>query len=297
MFSGLSAFLLTPMNEAGIDEQAFIRLIHRLAEAGVDSIGALGSTGCYPYLTLSERVRIVSLAVQHAKGIPVIVGIGSLRTKEVLKLADEAQKAGAGAVLLAPISYHQLTEREVFTLYETVNRSLSIPLCVYDNPSTTHFHFTDEFYGCLSELSQVKSIKIPGIAGDIAQVRERILKLRTLISDDVSIGISGDACAVTGLAAGCDLWYSVIGGLFPKTALKLTRLIQSGQSAQALELSKNLEGLWELFKRHNSSLRVIATVAEIKKWVETPCLPLPLQTLENEDRKNLALLIEKLELE
>lgn len=45
MFAGLSAFPLTPMDERGIDEAAFVRLVARLAEAGVDSIGALGSTG------------------------------------------------------------------------------------------------------------------------------------------------------------------------------------------------------------------------------------------------------------
>ena len=43
MFAGLSAFPLTPMDERGIDEAAFVRLVARLAETGVDSIGALGS--------------------------------------------------------------------------------------------------------------------------------------------------------------------------------------------------------------------------------------------------------------
>ena len=51
MFAGLSAFPLTPLDETGaIDEPAFERLVARLADAGVDSIGALGSTGSYAYL-------------------------------------------------------------------------------------------------------------------------------------------------------------------------------------------------------------------------------------------------------
>lgn len=45
MFTGLSAFPLTPTDESGVDEKAFAGLVARLAEAGVDSIGALGSTG------------------------------------------------------------------------------------------------------------------------------------------------------------------------------------------------------------------------------------------------------------
>ena len=47
MFTGLSAFSLTPMNESGIDEAAFVGLIERLLMAGVDAIGALGWTGNY----------------------------------------------------------------------------------------------------------------------------------------------------------------------------------------------------------------------------------------------------------
>lgn len=47
MFSGLSAFPLTPMNEDGIDTVAYAGLVQRLAAAGVDPIGGLGSTGSY----------------------------------------------------------------------------------------------------------------------------------------------------------------------------------------------------------------------------------------------------------
>ncbi|WP_252997497.1 dihydrodipicolinate synthase family protein [Aeromonas hydrophila] len=92
MFSGLSAFPLTPVNHHGIDDRAYIQLIERLAQANVDSIGALGSTGSYVYLSREERAKVASLAVKNAAGIPVIVGIGALRTDDVLRLAEDAQK-------------------------------------------------------------------------------------------------------------------------------------------------------------------------------------------------------------
>ena len=112
MFTGLSAFPLTPMNESGLDEAAFVRLIERLVAAEVDSIGVLGSTGNYAYLTVAERARVVALAVEHAGKIPVIAGIGALRTRDVLTLADDAQAAGASGVLLAPMSYQKLFAEE-----------------------------------------------------------------------------------------------------------------------------------------------------------------------------------------
>ena len=57
MFTGLSAFPLTPLANDAVDEHAFVHLIERLSEAKVDSITALGSTGSYAYLSGEERSR------------------------------------------------------------------------------------------------------------------------------------------------------------------------------------------------------------------------------------------------
>jgi 4-hydroxy-tetrahydrodipicolinate synthase len=46
MLTGLSAFPLTPSTDDGIDEAAYARLIRRLVDAGVDSIGALSPIDC-----------------------------------------------------------------------------------------------------------------------------------------------------------------------------------------------------------------------------------------------------------
>ena len=61
MFTGLSAFPLTPLANDEVDEGAFVRLIQRLTAAGVDSITALGSTGSYAYLGGDERRRVARL--------------------------------------------------------------------------------------------------------------------------------------------------------------------------------------------------------------------------------------------
>src|SRR3954452_15902557 len=118
MFTGLSAFPLTPLDAGGaIDAPAFERLVGRLAAAGVDSIGALGSTGNYAYLTREERSRVARLAVDAAAGTPVMVSVGATRTRHVLELVEDAQAAGAAALLLAPVSYRPLRANEVFDLY------------------------------------------------------------------------------------------------------------------------------------------------------------------------------------
>lgn len=296
MFSGLSGFPITPMNEGGIDEAAYASLVQRLAAAGVDSIGALGSTGVYAYLGREERARVARLAVDAAGGVPVMAGIGALRTRDVLALADDAQRAGVGALLLAPVSYHNLNAAEVYSLFETVARNVSVPLCVYDNPGTTRFDFSDELHGRIAQLPNVRSIKIPGVPAEPAAAVERVARLRALVPAHVSIGVSGDKFGATGMSAGCEVWYSVIGGIFPKTTLAIARAAQAGNAAEAARLSERLAPLWELFGKYNGSLRVIAAAANLMGLAQQPCLPLPLQAIEGADREHLAQLIDTLEL-
>ncbi len=293
MFHGLSAFPLTPMNEDAIDEAAFARLLERLALARVDSICVLGSTGNYAYLSMAERKRLAELALDHASDVPMMVGIGALRTRDVLALAEHAQKTGAGAVLLAPVSYQKLTDEEVFGLYEAVTRSLSVPLCVYDNPGTTHFTFSDELHGRIAQLPRVGSIKIPGVPAEAEAARQRVQRLRALIPPHVTIGVSGDAHGAAGLNAGCDAWYSVIGGLLPAPLLAITRAAQAGNAGEASRLSGHLQPLWALLQRHGS-LRVAAAAAELLGLVASPSLPLPLQALAGEDRQQLSRVLKEL---
>lgn len=287
MFTGLSAFPLTPMNESGIDEKAFIRLLKRLTLARVDSIGVLGSTGSYVYLNREERLRVIQLAIEHAEGIPVMIGISALRTRDVLYLAEDAQKAGANGVLLAPVSYQQLTEDEVFSLYETVTNTLTVPLCVYDNPSTTHFRFSNELHREIARLQNVRSIKIPGVPEDLVSAKERVEQLRANIPSDVTIGVSGDAYAAVGLNAGCDAWYSVLGGLYPDICIKITRSAHTGRSVEAESQSARLDPLWKMFQKYGS-LRVVAAVAEMQGLIDSPSLPLPLQGLNETARLALS---------
>ena len=63
--SRLSAFTLTPFSSAGVvDVNRLQRLVARLAATGIDSIGVLGSTGSYMYLSRAQRARAIAAAVE-----------------------------------------------------------------------------------------------------------------------------------------------------------------------------------------------------------------------------------------
>ncbi|MER7938142.1 MULTISPECIES: dihydrodipicolinate synthase family protein [unclassified Streptomyces] len=295
MFRGLSAFPLTPTDEHDIDHSAYATLVSRLAAAGVDSIGALGSTGGYAYLSREQRAQAAKTAVEAAEGVPVIVSIGALRTSQVLELAEDAQNAGAAGVLLAAMTYQPLTDEEVFGLYEDVTRELSVPLCVYDNPRTTKVRFSTELHGRIARLPNVGSIKIPAVSDDPGEARARVDALRAVVPETVTIGVSGDWAGVRGLNAGCDVWYSAVGGLFPRATLALARAAQAGDAAKADALSDELAPLWDLFTRYGG-LRVLSAAASQLGLAAEPNLPRPLLGLDEAARSEVAEALDRLRL-
>ena len=286
MFTGLSAFPLTPLVKGEIDENAFVALIEALAAAEVNSIGALGSTGSYAYLTREQRFAATRLAVSAAAGVPVMTSIGSVNAEEIVRLAEDAQKAGVSGLLLAPLCYQKLTAEEVFRLYERLCGEISVPLCIYDNPATSGFEFNDELLEALSFLPNMGSIKLGDLPADPADALARVAKLKSQVAAGVTIGISGDAQSAAGLLAGCDVWYSVLAGLFPDYCLRLTQAALRGDVEETRRLNGALEPLWRFFRRYGS-LRVIATVAELRGRAAAPCLPFPLQTLAGAERDAL----------
>ncbi|MGO4587377.1 dihydrodipicolinate synthase family protein [Paenarthrobacter sp. 2TAF44] len=294
MFNGLSAFPLTPMSGEGVDLDTVARLVARAAQSGVDSLGVLGSTGNYAYLSREERRMVLETSVEAAGGVPVLAGVGALRTRDVLTLAGDAHTAGASALLLAPVSYQRLSEAEVFGLFEDVASESDLPIVVYDNPGTTGFTFTDELHARIARIPGIASIKIPPPAApDIAT---RLGKLRAALPEQTFVGISGDWIAAEALLAGCDLWYSVIGGILPRQAREIVDHALAGRRHDAMAASAALEPLWSLFRTYGS-LRVTVALAEELRLIPSSALPLPLRGLDPEGRSRVAAAIRQCGLE
>lgn len=289
IFTGLSAFPLTPADSDGIvDTDALGLLVDRLARAGVDSISVLGSTGTYAYLDRDQRNRAVAAAVEAASGRrPVVAGVGALRTSWSRELAVAAERAGASGLLLAPMSYTPLIEREVGAHFRSVAAATGLPLCVYNNPGTTNFRFTHALIAELAAVPGIAAVKMPPL-GDAAYADE-IAALRSQTPTDFRIGYSGDWCAASALLAGADGWHSVIAGILPEPALRLTRAAQAGDLPEVARIEAAFAPLWSLFKRHGS-LRLIYEIAN-EKGIAVGEPPQPLQRYDASQRVELEMMI------
>lgn len=276
--SGLSAFPITPSDADGrVDAAALRRLLDRLVEARVDSIGLLGSTGTYAYLSPDERRRAVEVAAEVVAGrVPLLVGIGALRTDDAIRHAQAARTAGADVGLLAPVSYTPLTDDEVYRHFAAVAGEGGLPLVIYDNPATTHFRFSPALIGRIARLPGVVAAKCP--APEPSAAEAGLASLTEAVPTEFPVGFSGDWNVTEALLAGGTVWFSVAGGLFPKTCLAIVRAVEAGDAARARALNEALAPLWALFKAH-SSLRVVYALADHLGLCHAepprPILPLP----------------------
>ncbi|WP_165220659.1 dihydrodipicolinate synthase family protein [Affinirhizobium pseudoryzae] len=293
MLEGLSAFPPTPTDAEGtVQAEALARLIDRLATAGVDSIGLLGSTGGYAFLSREERRRAVEIAREAVAGrTPLIVSVGALRTDAAEALARDAQQAGADGLLLAPVSYTPLNEEEVFQHFVAVAGASDLPLVIYNNPSTTKFTFSLDLIERLSQLPTVAAVKMPlPAAGDFAG---EIANLRRRTPPGFSIGYSGDWGAADALLSGADAFYSVVAGLLPTPALALTRAAMAGDAEEARRLDTAFEPLWVLFKQFGSFRVMYAIAAELGLFHAAP--PRPVLPIPDEALPRMAAALEALQ--
>ena len=275
---GLAAFPITPTDRDGrVDAAALRGLVARLVRARVDSIGLLGSTGIYMYLTREERRRALEAAmIETGGGTPVMAGVGALRTDDAVALAQDARAVGASAGLLSPVSYTPLTQDEVFEHFSTIACESGLPIVIYDNPATTHFRFAPELVRRLSVVPGIVGIKNPTV--DAMETARLLREQRSFVPPGFSVGFSGDWNATEAMIAGADVWHGVLGGLFPEICLKIVRAAHRGDVAEARRIDAALAPIWDLF-REFSSLRVVHALADLLgiRHCEPPrpLLPLP----------------------
>ncbi|GGF64580.1 dihydrodipicolinate synthase family protein [Paracoccus acridae] len=277
VFKGLSAFPITPADADGrVMLPDLQRILRHVAEGRPDSICVLGSTGGYAYLDPDQRRAVAEAAVAElADRVPVIVGVGALRTDTAVGLTRHAADLGAAGLLVAPMSYTPLTEDEVFHHFAAIAAASDLPVCIYNNPGTTHFTFSTALLARLATLPTVRGVKMPLVSsGDYAS---QIAELRAALPKGFSVGYSVDWVCAPAMLAGADAFYSVAAGLWPDPMLRLVRAARQGDAAKVGRIDATLAPLWDLF-RTRSSFRTVHHAANLMGLTQAqpprPILPL-----------------------
>ncbi|MDE5492551.1 dihydrodipicolinate synthase family protein [Elizabethkingia meningoseptica] len=222
-FKGVIAYPITPFdNNEKVDITLFKKLVERLVVSGSHGIAPLGSTGVLPYLTDEEKEAITEATIQQVAGrVPTLVGVSNLTTEKTIYHAQFAEKAGATAVMIIPMSYWKLTDDEIVKHYDAVASKISIPVMAYNNPATGGVDMSPALLKRLLQIPNVTMIKES--TGDV----QRMHYLRKELGEEVAFYNGSNPLALAAFAAGANGWCTAAPNLIPDLNIGLYNAIQN----------------------------------------------------------------------
>ncbi len=176
MFKGSNVALITPFKNNGLDEEAYIKLIHFHIDNGTNGLVPAGTTGESPTLSHDEHQRVIDLCIKESNGkIPVIAGTGSNSTEEAISLTTHAEKAGANGALIVTPYYNKPTQEGLYQHYKAINDKCGIPIIIYNIPGRSVIDMSVDTMARLYELKNIVGVK--DATGDLDRVNRTLEKM------------------------------------------------------------------------------------------------------------------------
>ncbi|AXG07095.1 4-hydroxy-tetrahydrodipicolinate synthase [Haloplanus rubicundus] len=215
-FRGVYPAMTTPFHEDGsIDFETLREDARRLADAGVDGLVPVGSTGESATLSHDEHIEVVE-AVVDAVDVPVIAGSGSNNTAEALSLSRRSAEAGADALLLISPYYNKPEPQGMYEHYRTIADEVDLPQIVYNVPGRTGQNISVDTAVDLAAHPNILGYK--AASGDLNQVSEIVERTR---DEDFSVLAGDDGLILPTLSVGGTGTISVVANVEPERTVDM----------------------------------------------------------------------------
>ena len=241
MLRGVYAALITPFDKnENIDEKACETIINWTIGKGVTGVFAVSSTGESWALSFEEKVRLFQLTVSVTqKRTPVIAGVGAPSTREAIRLAEEAQKAGVNYLCAAPPSFVRPNQEEMTAHFEAIARATHVPLLLYNIPMLAGNVLGVPAVKSLEKrISQIVGIKDSG--GDLTVLNDLLIGRRP----DFGVVTGIDTLVLPGLLAGGQGAILGSANVCPELSLAVLRLFDAGRWEDAWNAQNRLTRFW-----------------------------------------------------
>ncbi len=280
IFKGVATAIVTPLNEKGIDFEAFERLIEFQIANGVNAIVVAGTTGESPALDDREHKELIDFAIEKINGrVPVIAGTGSNDTNYAISLTRHACEAGADGVLCVTPYYNKTTQRGLVKMYNAIADASTKPVILYNVPSRTGVNIAPSTYLELAKHPMISAIKEAN--GDISSVAETA----HLVGDDLYIYSGNDDQIVPIMSLGGMGVISVLSNILPKETVEICDKFFAGDVKGSRELQLKLLPLINQLFCEVNPIPVKAAVSAMGYGENY--LRLPLVPMEDDHREKL----------
>jgi 4-hydroxy-tetrahydrodipicolinate synthase len=163
--NGLIAAIVTPMHsDLTIDETSLRRYVNWLVGQGVRGLAVNVDTGEGPHLFPEERLRALEIVAEEAGGRALVVaGLVASFTEQARRVAADTARAGAGALLVFPLSVYQgepLDPEIPAAYHRAVAEASGLPLIAFQlQPALGGVNFSAEAIERIMSTEGVVAIK------------------------------------------------------------------------------------------------------------------------------------------
>ena len=251
--------IVTPLKDDRIDRKSYKRLIDFHVKNKTSAILAAGCTGEPATMTMDEHKDLVKYTVDVVDGrCPVIAGTGSNNTREAVELSQEAEKAGADAVLLITPYYNKPMPNGLYLHYKKVAENVSLPVILYNVPSRTGISILPE---TVCELSTVKNIiGIKEASGSLDQVS----KIISMCRKDFIVFSGDDSLTIPMMAVGARGVISVAANVVPLQVAEMTGAALAGDWEKARRIHLELLPVFRVLFIETNPIPVKAALGLMK---------------------------------
>jgi 4-hydroxy-tetrahydrodipicolinate synthase len=122
--------------DGSLDPGKNARFVRNMSDAKVDHVFVLGSLGEFASVADDERGRLYEAVIDSVTGnADAWVGCGAPSTRQAVRYAEEAENAGAAAVVAVPPYYLHPTLSAIDRYYRAIHESVKIPLLADNDAS------------------------------------------------------------------------------------------------------------------------------------------------------------------
>ena len=276
---GVYPYLVSPLDEAGrVNRAVLARLVDHLVAAGVHGLTPLGSTGEFAYLGAEQRLEIVDVVVQAARGrVPVIAGVAATTVRDGAALARAVMARGADGVLAILEAYFPIPERGVENYFRAVAEAAAPdPVVLYTNPQ---FQRSDLSLASVRRLSEVPNI---GYIKDASTNTGRLLSILNATEGRMRVFAASAHIPACVMMIGGVGWMAGPACVVPRQSVELYDLARRGEWEAAMALQRRLWAVNEAFAKY-SLAGCIKGALEMQGFPVGPPLP-PQAPLGDEER-------------
>ena len=288
-FEGIYPPVITPFKEDyTIDFDGFEVVLEHLIASQVHGAIVGGTTGEYYAQSKDERVRLIQVAKEIIAGrLPLIAGIGAIRTEECIELGQIAKASGADAVLMNAPYYAVPTQEELAVHALAIDQAVGLPTMLYNYPGRTGTTMSKPFFDAVSDHPNFAAIKES--TGDINQ-------LHMLANDypGITLLCGMDDQALEFFAWGARGWVCAGGNCLPTEHLALYQAVAvDSDIARGRRIMSALMPFMAILEQGGKLIQVIKHVCALRGLPAGPVRK-PLQPLTDAEKTEIEQVLEGL---